>query len=49
MIKLIVIIVASDPKLWTKLEWAVFCAGGFVISLWLIVFWRDPAAKLPWH
>lgn len=29
--------------------WAAFGLGGFVISLYLAIFWSDPDARLPWH
>ncbi len=28
---------------------AAFCLGGFLISLFLAVFWSNPDARLPWH
>ncbi|MEW6077311.1 MAG: hypothetical protein AB1724_05850 [Thermodesulfobacteriota bacterium] len=29
--------------------WAAFGLGGFVISLYLAIFWSNPDARLPWH
>ena len=29
--------------------WIALGLGGFVISLYLAIFWSNPAARLPWH
>ena len=29
--------------------WIGFGLGGFVISLYLAIFWSNPNARLPWH
>ncbi len=29
--------------------WYAFGLGGFVISLYLAIFWSNPDARLPWH
>ncbi len=29
--------------------WIAFGLGGFVISLYLAIFWSNPEARLPWH
>ncbi len=29
--------------------WIAFGLGGFVISLYLAIFWSNPDARLPWH
>jgi hypothetical protein len=31
------------------LWWGSFLLGGFVISVYLAVFWSNPDARLPWH
>lgn len=40
-------ILDSKILMWGNI--AVFCLGGFLISLFLSIFWSDPNAKLPWH
>ncbi len=39
----------STMEPWNGLTCAVFCAGGFVTSLSLAIFWTNPEARLPWH
>jgi uncharacterized membrane protein YoaK (UPF0700 family) len=29
--------------------WIAFGLGGFIISLYLAIFWSNPDARLPWH
>lgn len=40
---------ACPPAEWGFSVWIAFCAGGFITSLSLAVFWTDPEARLPWH
>ncbi len=40
---------AFHRETWHTGTWAVFCAGGVFISLFLAVFWSNPEARLPWH
>ena len=37
----------SQPKVWTPRFWVAFCLGGFIISLFLAIFWSNPQARLP--
>ncbi len=39
----------SQPGSWTARTWGLFCAGGFIISIYLAIFWTNPDARLPWH
>lgn len=38
---------ASDE--WPPRFWAAFCLGGFILSLFLSIFWSNPDARLPWQ
>lgn len=38
-----------DIKMMTGSTATAFLLGGFLISLFLSIFWSDPNAKLPWH
>jgi hypothetical protein len=38
-----------DGKIPTSTLIISFCSGGFLISLFLSIFWSDPNARLPWH
>jgi hypothetical protein len=41
-------------KVWWPVDelvlwWGSFLLGGFVISVYLAIFWSNPDARLPWH
>ncbi len=38
-----------DIKMMTGSIITAFLLGGFLISLFLSIFWSDPNARLPWH
>lgn len=40
---------ACSWETWDTAGWALFCAGGFGVSLYLALFWSNPNARLPWH
>jgi len=39
----------SGPGGWGIFSLIVFCAGGFIISIYLAFFWSNPDARLPWQ
>ena len=43
------VLAAACPGDAGLLWYGAFFLGGFVISIYLAVFWSNPEARLPWH
>jgi len=43
------ILKALPCETWTCSMYIAFCAGGFLTSVSLAIFWTNPEARLPWH